>query len=351
MSNSTEQGLAVLQQNGGLPAYLKDVDAKALNQEASKGTGGGESPNRISIKASRFRLIVGGEQVKVFDENYLDVVMLRANPEASKVFFSGAYDPNAEDKMPACWSDNGVHPSPNVENPVSRWCKNCPKAAWGSAISKVSGKKIKACDDRKRIAVVPAAKVTSDAYQLSIPSASLTEFGQFLRMLGQVSPAVPYNALVVRLSFDTEADYPKLKFTPQRYLTDEEYAEVRNRYESDEVKKAATITDIIDPPPADLKPVGEVGEPEQKKPEPEPEQAKEPEMSEEEREARRKAEEAQKAKEQALDDWGGAAGAAVVVETTTKKAEEIPVTQHEQTEPQVVEDGSAVDQVFQGWDD
>jgi len=352
--NQTEKGLAVLQGNGNLPSFVNRVDAKAMNKEAAKGAGGGESPNRISIKASRFRLIVGGEQVKVFQEPYLDVVFLRANPEASKMYFEGEYDPNAEDKMPRCWSDNGVHPSPNVENPVNRWCKNCPKAAWGSAISKISGKKIKACDDRKRVAIVPASNVASDAYQLSIPGASLGEFAKYLRMLDNVSPAVPYNGVVTRLSFDTEADFPRLQFEPQRYLTDEEYEQVSSRFESEETIKVATITPITDPEPEGLRPAPEVGgkdEAQQTK----PETPAQPELTPEQLEERRKAEEAEKAKQQAVDDWGGAAATPdpepEPAKQETKTAEEPPAKQHTQAEATVADSGSAVDSVFEGWDD
>lgn len=358
MSNNTEKGLAVLQGGAkGLPGFMNKVDARAMNREAAKGAGGGESPNRISIKASRFRLIVGGEQVKVFEEPYLDVVMLRANPEASKMFFEGEYDPNAEDKMPRCWSDNGIHPSPNVDNPVNRWCKNCPKNAWGSAISKISGKKIKACDDRKRVAIVPASNVASDAYQLSIPGASLGEFAKYLRMLDNVSPAVPYNGVVTRLSFDTEADYPRLQFEPQRYLTDEEYEEVSQRFDTDETNKAATITPVTDPEPENLKPAPEMGadggaQQAQQQQEPPAQQGPTPEELEEQRKA---AEEA-KAKEQAVNDWGNAAATPepepeAKQTTKAKEPEEPPTKQHTQAEAKVAESGSAVDQVFEGWDD
>lgn len=353
MSN-TEKGIAVL--SGNMPAFMKDVDAKSLNREAAKGTSTGESPNRISIKASRFRLIVGGQQVKVFEQNHLDVILVRANPEASKVFFSGAYDPNAEDQMPDCWSDNGIHPSPNVENKVSRWCKNCPKAAWGSAISKISGKKIKACDDRKRIAIVPESRPNGDLYQLSIPGASLTEFGQYLRMLDEVSPAVPYNGVVTRISFDAEADYPKLQFKPIRYITDEEYAHVGGRFDTDETRKVATITDITDPPPRDLAAAPEVGgkgpaeNAEQKQAEPPAEKDKA--LTAEEVEAAKRAEEAEAAKKQALDDWGdGGSTETAKTTTTAAKTEEPPAKKHEQAEPEVVTGSSAVDAVFDGWDD
>lgn len=361
MSN-TEKGMAVLQNGGNLPAFMKDVDAKSLNQAAAKGTSTGESPNRISIKQSRFRLIVGGQQVKVFENSYLDVIMVRANPEASKVFFSGTYDPNAEDQMPDCWSDNGVHPSPNVDNPVSRWCKNCPKNAWGSAISKMSGKKIKACDDRKRIAIVPESKPGGDLYQLSIPGASLTEFAQYMRMLNEVSPAVPYNGVVTRISFDPDADYPKLVFKPVRYITDDEYAEVSGRFDADETRKVATITDITDPPPSDLGAAPEVGDKgsaeatqqaETKDEGPTPEEVKAAQAAQAEA---AKVAEAEAAKKQALDDWGDGGSAEPETKPKTKakpkaKVEEPPEQKHEQAEPEVVSDKSAVDSVFEGWDD
>lgn len=350
MSN-TEKGLAVFQNSGNMPAFMKDVDAKSLNREAAKGTSTGESPNRISIKQSRFRLIVGGQQVKVFDNPYIDVIMVRSNPEASKVFFSGTYDPNAEDQMPDCWSDNGVHPSPNVDSPVSRWCKNCPKNAWGSAISKMSGKKIKACDDRKRIAIVPESNPGGDLYQLSIPGGSLTEFGQYLNLLDQVSPAVPYNGCVTRISFDPEADYPKLNFKPVRYLTDEEYATVSARFSNEDTHKVATITEITDPPPNDLAAAPEVGgDTKQAKEEPAPEKQKEPEgeaMTAEQKQAADEAAAAEAAKAQALDDWGDGTSATAA----KSEPEDPPAQKHEQAEPQVSTSNTAVDDVFEGWDD
>jgi hypothetical protein len=360
MSN-TEKGIAVLQNSGNLPAFMKDVDAKAMNRAAAKGTSTGDSPNRISIKQSRFRLIVGGVQVKVFENSFIDVIMVRANPEASKSFFSGNYDPSAEDQMPDCWSDNGIHPSPNVENKVSRWCKNCPKNAWGSAISKISGKKIKACDDRKRIAVVPESRPDGAMYQVSIPGASLTEFAQYLSMLDEVVPAVPYNGVVTRISFDPDADYPKLLFKPMRYITDEEYGHVGGRFDSEESRKVATISDITDPPPSDLASAPEVGgkvpapaKAQDKKPEAEAE----PELSPEQVAEAERAEAAEAAKTQALDDWGEPA----VTEAAPKakprakakakpEAQEPPAKQHEQAEPEVSTGKSAVDSVFEGWDD
>lgn len=362
MSN-TEKALSILQ-GGNMPAFIHSVDAKALNREAAGGTGGGESPNRISIKNSRFRLIVGGEQVKVFKESHLDIVILRANPEASKVFFAGEYDPNAEDKMPDCWSDNGIHPSPNVDSPVSRWCKNCPKNAWGSAISRVSGKKIKACDDRKRLAIVPEAGINADAFQLSLPGASLKEFAGYLTKLDSVTPSVPYNGVVTRISFDDEADYPRILFEPVRFLTDEEYQSVSARFDGEEAKTVATITDITDPPPANLQPAAEAGSPAPQVDE-EAQAAAAAAKEAAEREAAEKAaaaakeaaerEAAEKAKAAAAAAWGGAdeKEPATKPQRRTKATKEAPPVQHhEQADVAVSTSGKPdVESLFEGWDD
>ena len=49
-------------------------------------------------------------------------------------------------------SDNGTAPSRNASNPQARTCAECPQSAWGSKVSTVSGKGVKACADIQKIA-------------------------------------------------------------------------------------------------------------------------------------------------------------------------------------------------------
>lgn len=247
----SDNALAPLMQSGNLPAFAQQGDAAKLNKEATEGTGG-ESVNRISLKQSRFRLIVGGEQVRVLDEPYMDVVVLRTNPHTSRAFYKQKYDPGAEDQAPTCYSDDGIYPNPDAREKQAVSCANCPMNQWGSKISEVSGKKIKACQEVKRMAIVPASNPSAPAFQLNVPAASMNLWGTFVRTLNQASPAVPYNGIVTRMRFDSESDFPRLQFEPVSWLTDEQYAVVRERYESDEVAKTATLVQNPQPDPSDV---------------------------------------------------------------------------------------------------
>ena len=92
---SDNQQLAVLT-SGNMPAFAQSGRGADLNKEAAAGTGG-EGINRISLKQSRFRLIVGGEQVSVIQEPHMDVVIVRANPGVSRAYYTKKYDPGADD--------------------------------------------------------------------------------------------------------------------------------------------------------------------------------------------------------------------------------------------------------------
>ena len=233
-----------------MPARLMQRDAAAtakMNAEAAAGTGGGSNINRISLKQSRFRLIIGGEEAKVLPDLHLDVVVVRGNPGVNKTFYIKQWKPGQEPEAPDCMSSDGIRPSAESTNKQSESCATCPQNEWGSKINPLTGKKIKACSDGKRIAVLPPGKLDGDMFQMTIPPASIGDFGAFLKQLNQVSPPVLYNDIVVRISFDTEVSYPKLKFEPVRYLTDEEAAKVQERFESAESKLVCGVEDHAAP--------------------------------------------------------------------------------------------------------
>jgi len=238
---STDKQLAALM-GGKMPSFVSSGAGAELNKEAKAGTGG-ESINRISMKQSRFRLIVGGEQVKVMDEPYMDVVVVRTNPNVSKAYYSKKYDPNAEDQSPDCYSSNGVVPDDGVNDKQCSTCANCPMNVWGSKISD-TGNKVKACSDIKRLAIVPASKVDAPMFQVAIPAGSLKVWGNYVRMLDQTSPAIPYNGVVTRMKFDPDSDYPKLQFEPISWVSDEDYATIKERYASEDAKHVCTISDV-----------------------------------------------------------------------------------------------------------
>lgn len=233
---------AIFQTN--VPAHLSTMSREtiaALNKDAAAGAGGNSIP-RISLKQSRFRMVVGGEEVAVLPSFDLDVVVIHANPAASKTYYGKQWNGNDDREMPDCFSNDGIRPHTDAKTPQCASCAQCPHNAWGSKINPQTGAQGKACTDTKRIAVVaPGVLGTGDLFQLAIPPASLKEWAGFIGQLQQVNPPVPYFAIVTKISFDTKVSYPKLLFTPVRYLTEEEFALANERFSSAEAGAVAGL--------------------------------------------------------------------------------------------------------------
>lgn len=272
---STNQTPAIFSQS--LPAFLAGKSREELasvNEAAATGTGGtGRSINRISLKQSRFRLIIGGEEKLVVQQTFLDVVIVRANDGLNKAFYLKDWNPNDEPQAPDCYSEDGVRPAADAKSKQCETCAACPQNQWGSKINAVTKNKIKACADSKGIAVAPPSALQADLYQLKVPAASMKDFGAYMKLLTTAQTPVPYYAVVTRVEFDTSVSYPKLKFSPVRYLTEAEYAIVEDRYDSDdalEVCGAGTAGLPPQPAPAQAQPVNVQASPSQPAAQPTP---------------------------------------------------------------------------------
>ena len=66
-----------------LSQYVGKESSLSKSIATSTNTGGGESLPRISIKGSRFRLIVDGEETLIPDP-MIQVIIVGANPKLSK---------------------------------------------------------------------------------------------------------------------------------------------------------------------------------------------------------------------------------------------------------------------------
>lgn len=342
MSNN----MTIFQQQ--MPARLMQRDAAAtaaMNAAAAAGTGGGSNINRISLKQSRFRLIIGGEEAKVLPDLHLDVVIVRGNPGVNKTYYIKQWKPGQEPEAPDCMSSDGIRPSAESTTKQSEACATCPQNEWGSKINPLTGKKIKACADGKRIAVLPPGKLDGDMFQITVPPASIGDFGAFLKQLNQVSPPVLYNDIVVRISFDTEVSYPKLKFEPVRYLTDEEAAKVQERFESAESKLVCGVEDHAPAAPAQQPAQRPAQQPAQQPAQPEP-----PKQTR----TRTKPNAPTQSAAAAADDSGfGSSAPAQPAQTQQAQAQGAVIDHATQqaTNETVVQEGSDIDDVFGGgWD-
>jgi len=221
--------------NVKVPAHIaaRVGQPSALAQSLGGGIGGGGDFPRISLKGSRFR-IKDGDAETVIQETSLDIVIVGANPRLSKNWYAKAWDANAEPTAPDCFSSDGVRPSADAENPQNDICATCPHNAWGSKVTP-TGQKIKACSDTKRLAVVSADDPTGPIYLLQVTPAALKGLNQYQKELSM--RGIPAEVVKTRISFDTDASFPKLMFGFGGFLDEDGMAAVDTLFGSDKVKE------------------------------------------------------------------------------------------------------------------
>jgi hypothetical protein len=229
--------------SANVPAFARNNE---LSDTAKALTGGSvsNSAKRISIKGGVFRLLAGGKEVAAIDDRHLEVVIVKAAPKLSRIFYAAAYD--AENIVPPdCWSNDGERPDASAENKQAETCMSCPKNIAGSGQGNS-----RACRFQQRLAVVPANNIAGDVMQLTLPATSI--FGKeegdkralqaYARYLAVQNPPVNPEQIVTEMRFDTKAESPKLFFKPVRWLTDEEYEIIKAQGETDEAKRAVVMT-------------------------------------------------------------------------------------------------------------
>jgi hypothetical protein len=226
-----------------VPAFARNNElsdtAKALT-----GGGAGAGIKRVSIKGGVFRLVSGGKEIASIDDRHLDVIIVKAAPKVSRVFYMAKYD--AENPAgPDCWSNDGEKPDASIDSPQAVTCMSCPQNIAGSG----NGNS-RACRYQQRLAVVLENNPTGDVLQLTLPATSI--FGKeegdkrplqaFARYLAVQSPPINPEQIVTRMRFDTKAEAPKLFFQPMRWLTDDEYAIVQRQSTTADAQRAVVMT-------------------------------------------------------------------------------------------------------------
>jgi hypothetical protein len=226
--------------NGNLPAHLRgqiDETTKAL-----MGSGGGASvpAKRISIKGSVFRMVVDGKEVAKNEERAMNVIVVGAAQYNSRTFFEGVFQEGQTTGAPACFSDNGITPSPRSTAAQSATCKDCPQNIDGSH---ASGRG-RACRFSRRLAVLLENDQKGDVFQLTLPAQSI--FGKpvdgkmplesYVRLLG--TNGVSVTSVVTEMRFDTSSATPKLTFKAVRYLEADEFTNSQAKGKTSEAKAA-----------------------------------------------------------------------------------------------------------------
>jgi len=158
----------------------------------------------------------------------VDVIIVKSATAISKTFYLDKYK-EGDFRQPDCWSTNGIRPDPAAPKRQNETCRGCKWDAFGSR-QMDDGRNAKACADSKRLAIVPADDIRNEGFGgpmlLKLPPSSfagLSELENQLHMQGY-----NYFALRMRLSFDPQAAFPKLIFTPVGVLDDYQMQEVLN---------------------------------------------------------------------------------------------------------------------------
>lgn len=177
----------------------------------------------ISIRGKAFHIVRGGDEELITKDvdgeampaPYIDIVVVHANPNVSKIYYEKEYK-EGDDAAPTCYSVNGDRPEPDSESPQAKNCATCKHNVWGSRMTD-DGRKAKACSDARRVAVA-APDAIDDPMLLRVPPTSLKGLGEYQQKLSKHGVAI--QEVVTRLKFDPTLAHPMLLFKPQGFIDD-----------------------------------------------------------------------------------------------------------------------------------
>lgn len=219
-----------------VPAFLlnrrKPGIAKAIVE--SFGTA---MPPHVSIKNNRFTLVDGAGNTKPIETLHLDAVVVDMNQKMTKIYYADSYDPDQR-LAPNCYSDNGVGPSSRAREPQAPTCAACPKAVWGSATSKITGKGIPACANGIKLAIMVPGDASSLCYMLRVPPNSIGNVKAYGKMMLDV-PDYDITDVITRITFADDIQ-GTLEFKPIGII-DEAIGAIQDKFWENEKMLAALV--------------------------------------------------------------------------------------------------------------
>src|SRR3990172_657253 len=223
----------VKKEAAGLPVHLQGLGTPAAFNEFT--TGVVSSFPVISYRGKTWRVRKGGDEQVYLNADgeavqSLDVVLVRSNPQPSKIFYERKYE-EGDESRPRCFSANGLKPDPSVEEPINAVCASCPNNQWGSRITD-NGTKTRACSDVRRMVVVFKHQIEEivsgdrkmdelDVLLLRVPPASLNPLKDYVEKILKPKGIPPF-VVITRVGFDTDASYQKFTFKAPRFWSEDE---------------------------------------------------------------------------------------------------------------------------------
>ena len=262
MSNA----MTLFDQGGGaLPAHIQQ-----LNDELGSNITEGVKVPSLSYEGKIWSVSKDGNKEKLMRRNedgddeplaVMRVVIAAYNPRRGRAFYEGSYDPGNV-SAPVCWSDDGKEPDSSIaaDKKKSLRCDTCPQSVKGSRVTD-SGKETVACASHRMLAVLPVkpdGQIIIDPLRMKIAITSdwdaqspeqeangwrsFQKYTEFLKSRGVGHTA----AVVTKMKFDPNVAYPKIFFSPERFLQQNEVDAIKATIQGEEVQKllAGTYTPV-----------------------------------------------------------------------------------------------------------
>jgi hypothetical protein len=228
----------ILQNSGALIQTGLDEDTLAVAGGAIN-TGN----KRISIRGKAFRKVVGGKEVSVSENNYMDVVIVKMAHTASRTFYAQSYK-EGEKISPTCWSSDSRVPDIDVKTPQSKSCDTCQFSAKNSGANGTGT----ACRLSWRMAVVLPSDPAGDVMQLVLPATSCFgkeengkyPFRPYIQLLANNN--VSAGRVVTRMQFDAKASTPKVIFNPAAAVNANDLGVLQRQGKSAAAESAVKLT-------------------------------------------------------------------------------------------------------------
>jgi hypothetical protein len=213
----------------------------------------------LALTGKVWAVVINGErtpiQTKTADGDKVPLtifkgIILDYAKRRGRSYYEGTYDAD-QTSAPVCWSDDGIKPYDNVPKKQAPKCDGCPRSIKGSKV--VGDKQFTECAQHRLLAITPAFQigkfpalrlkiaVTSDFDKQSNSAAQRAQehwfpFQQYMDFLK--TKGVKHSAeLVTKIMFDPEAAYPKLFFSPDRWLEPAETQVILGMVKDEETTK------------------------------------------------------------------------------------------------------------------
>lgn len=183
-----------------------------------------ETPNSSSIRLSAGVLSLGGQPVP---QNKLEVVILDYALEHT--YYEEKYNPN-QIRHPACFAIGPVSdadvlaPHPNSAKPQAATCAACPKMKWGSD---PNGGRGKACQERRRLIMIPANATESadkvlgaETATMKLPVMSVKFWANYVNTVAALNKRPPHALITVVGTQPNPKSQFNVTFTAQSALPD-----------------------------------------------------------------------------------------------------------------------------------